>query len=85
MGKYDSRIYTIHPDIEYGDPQMTIVSECLKILVDLHLLLTHLAVMIAVFFYVSFSSIPPFPVAKRSGRPTRGGTIGLDAVIFATS
>ena len=61
-------------NIECGDPQLTIALKCLKILVNLHLFLTHLAVAIVVFFYVSFSSISPFPVVKRSGRPARGGT-----------
>ena len=57
-------------NIGHIDPQTTtVVFKCLKILVNLHLLFTHLAVVIAVFFYVSFSSVAPFPVVKRSGRP----------------
>ena len=40
-------------NIEYNDPQaITIASKCLKILVNLHLLFTHLSVVIAVFVYV---------------------------------
>ena len=56
-------------NIAHIDPQIAIVLKCLKILVNLHLLFTHLAVVIAVFLYVSFSSVSPFPVVKRSGRP----------------
>ena len=44
-------------------------SKCLKILVNLQLLFARLAVAIAVFFDVSFPSVSPYPVVKRSGRP----------------
>ena len=40
-----------------------------KIFVNLHLLLNSPARVIADIFYVSFSSVSPFPVVKRSGWP----------------
>ena len=45
-------IHKLHniKNVVYGDPQPKIVLKCLKILVNIHLLFTHLAVVIAVFF-----------------------------------
>ena len=81
-------ILKLHPDSKCLSIMILILQYCniySKIFVNLHLLLTSPAEVIADIFYVSFSSVSPFPVVKRSGRPARGKTIDLDTVTLLPS